>query len=502
MLFNSYFFLLLFLPLFLFIFFFFKNKLLITIFFSLLFYFFNSPNFFVVFFLLIIINYYFSKFVKDKFIFISAIIFNLLILIYFKYSILFENLFNINLNNNSLILPLGISFYTFNNIIFLFDCKNKLIKKPKLKHFLFLTSFFPHLIAGPFIRFSSIIDQVVNKNFLQKNYKNLLIGIIIFILGLSKKIFLADESQIYVDNFFNKVQLGYEPGFITSWIHSSLFLFQLYFDFSSYSDMAIGLGLMCNIKLPINFDSPLKSKSVIEFWRKWHITLTKIIYEFIFIPISIRIHKIININNFFIITVFEKFFPIIFTFLIVGVWHGGTLNFIIFGLLSGFLIFINHMWRDYVSSKYLNNLNNLKIINIVNWLLTFSTIVISFVFFRSKNFSDSLKIINGMIGVYGFGFPRELADNFDFSFFKIFTTYDKVFGFNANHNAIDELLLILTCSVIAFNFKNLNLLSQNNQVLFDLIIRFKKITFLCLVLIFMIVVLNLSNNSSFIYFNF
>jgi D-alanyl-lipoteichoic acid acyltransferase DltB (MBOAT superfamily) len=103
-------------------------------------------------------------------------------------------------------------------------------------------------------------------------------------LGLSKKIFLADESQIYVDNFFNKVQWGYSPGFITSWIHSSLFLFQLYFDFSSYSDMAIGLGLMCNIKLPINFDSPLKSKSVIEFWRKWHITLTKIIYEFIFIP--------------------------------------------------------------------------------------------------------------------------------------------------------------------------------------------------------------------------
>jgi alginate O-acetyltransferase complex protein AlgI len=117
MLFNSYFFLLLFLPLFLFIFFFFKNKLLNTIFFSLLFYFFNSPNFFVMFFLLIIINYYFSKFVKDKFIFISAIIFNLLILIYFKYSILFENLFNINFNNNSLILPLGISFYTFNNII-------------------------------------------------------------------------------------------------------------------------------------------------------------------------------------------------------------------------------------------------------------------------------------------------------------------------------------------------------------------------------------------------
>ena len=500
MLFNSYFFILIFLPLFLFVFFFLKNKLLNTIFFSLFFYFLNSPNFFLMFILLILVNYYFSKFVKNKIIFISAVIFNLLILVYFKYSILFTNLFSNNFINENLFLPLGISFYTFNNIIFLFDCKNGLIKKPKLKHFLFLTSFFPHLIAGPFIRFSSIIDQLVNKSFYKKNYKNLLIGLVIFILGLSKKIFLADASQIYVDNFFQKVQLGLQPGFLTSWIHASLFLFQLYFDFSSYSDMAIGLGLMFNIKLPINFNSPLKSRSIIEFWQRWHITLTKIIYEFIFIPISIKIHKIFNINNFFTTILFEKFFPLIFTFLIVGVWHGGTLNFIIFGLLNGFLIFINHIWRDYVSLKYLKSLNNLIIIQLINWILTFSTIVICFVFFRSENLSDSFKIINGMMGVYGLGFPTELVDRFDF--LKVFSSYNKVFGFNVNHDVFDEILLILGCLIVSFYFKNLNTLSQNDHLYLSTILRFKKTIFLFLVLVFIVAVLNVSSHSSFVYFNF
>jgi D-alanyl-lipoteichoic acid acyltransferase DltB (MBOAT superfamily) len=139
-------------------------------------------------------------------------------------------------------------------------------------------------------------------------------------------------------------------------------------------------------KLPINFDSPLKSKSIIEFWQRWHISLTKIIYEFIFIPISIKIHKIININNFFSEIIFKKFFPLIFTFLIIGMWHGGTLNFIIFGLLNGFLIFINYIWRDYVSVKYFKSLNNLSSIEMkIFFLFIVFLLAFYFIFVMYKN---------------------------------------------------------------------------------------------------------------------
>jgi len=500
MFFNTYLFIIFFLPIFLITFYFSKNKLTITIFFSLLFYLFNSPNYFLIFLFLLILNYFFSLFVKIKLIFIFAVISNLSILIYFKYLILVQNFFYTGSIQETLILPLGISFYTFNNIIFLFDCKNKLIEKPKFTPLLFLVSFFPHMIAGPFIRISSLIHQVKSKSYYKNNYKNLLVGLIIFILGLSKKVFLADSAKLYVDHFFNKIHMGLDPGFLTSWVHSTLFLFQLYFDFSGYSDMAIGLALMCNILLPINFDSPLKSKSIIQFWQRWHITLTQIIYEFIFFPISIMIRKIINIDNSFLKILTEKFLPIMLTFLIIGLWHGGSINFIIFGILNGFLLFINHMWRDYISLKYLKKFNNLQIINIIYWILTFFTIVICFVFFRSENFSVAYKIISGMMGVYGFGFPEELSSRFDF--LNNINSTNRVFGFDEKYNEIHEILLILLCFIISLTFKNLNSFSQNNYSSLNFILIFRKITFICLIIIFITVVVNLTNYTNFIYFNF
>jgi len=505
MLFNSHLFILIFLPVCFFLFYrFISFRFYILIFFSLLFYLINDPLYFLLFLFCIFFNVIFFNFVNNNRIFIFSIFFNLSILIYFKYLFIFQSINDSNLISISSVLPLGISFYTFNHIVFLFDYKNKLIRKPKANNLIFLISFFPHMIAGPFIRYSLIVNQIGKNNNLKTNSKYIFIGTFIFILGLAKKIILADNAAIYSDDFFTQVLNGHSPAFTYSWIHTSLFLFQLYFDFSAYSDMAIGLSLIFGIKLPINFDSPLKSTSIIEFWKRWHITLTKLIYEFIFIPLSLLLYKYFHINSLIKKIFFGKFFPFVATFLIVGLWHGGTLNFIIFGILNGFFIFINHQWRDYLEKKKCTFSNNFLLV--FYWCLTFLSVVLCFVFFRSQNFYVANEVIKGMLGLNGFGLPRIIVENI--SFFNNFLI-SKFLGINTKYDSFHELIVIVACFLIIIFGKNLNSFSQEidkknfgNYTYYNIFYNYKKILVLALAVLFIILILNLNNVTNFIYFNF
>lgn len=505
MLFNSHLFILIFLPVCLLLFFRFKFfGFHILIFFSLLFYLINDPVYFLLFLFCIFLNIIFFTFVSNNKIFIFSIFLNLSILVYFKYIFIFQSINDSTLISASSVLPLGISFYTFNHIVFLFDCKNKLIREPKANNLIFLISFFPHMIAGPFIRYSTIVNQIGRNNYLKTNSKYIFIGTFIFILGLAKKIFLADNAAIYSDDFFTQVLNGHSPAFTYSWIHTSLFLFQLYFDFSAYSDMAIGLSLIVGIKLPINFDSPLKSTSIIEFWRRWHITLTKLIYEFIFIPLSLLLYRHFHINSLLKKIVLEKFIPLVITFLIVGLWHGGTLNFIIFGILNGIFIFINQQWRDYFKSKKYNFNNSYLLV--FYWSLTFLSVVLCFVFFRSQNFYVAQEIIKGMLGFNGIGLPRLIVENI--SFFNNFSI-SKFLGINTKYNSFHELIIIATSFLIIIFGKNLNSFSQeidkknsDNYNYYNIFYYYKKTSVFVLAVFFIILILNLNNTNNFIYFNF
>lgn len=454
--------------------------------------------------ILIFINFFISLNIKsNKPLLISSLFLNLGIILYYKYSIFLKNIIEEKFLHLSFVIPLGISFYTFNQIAYLMDCYNGKIKKPRFINFLFIIIYFPHLIAGPFLRYKSIITQIKNGNYFSISKKKIYFGLIIFTLGLSKKIFIADEIGYYADNFFNSVANGNQPQFLISWLGSLSFLFQLYFDFSAYSDMAIGISLLFGIILPINFNSPLKSTSIIEFWQRWHITLTNLIFEFLYVPIAtslVRFTNFLKINDTNINFFTTLIIPLFLSFLIIGIWHGGTSNYLYFGLINGCFIILNHIWRVKIKKKIIINENYDIKFKFVYWFITFICILISMVFFRSESAELGLKVIKGMLGFYGAGFPEQLKNILPF-----LKNYQSGIVGISNRYSFDYLLFLLgVCFFVSLSCKNLNNLSLNfidknldiNKNIFC-----KKFSFLIGILLFLCIV-SLNKNSSFLYFNF
>lgn len=208
-----------------------------------------------------------------------AIIFNLLLLSYYKYA----NFFIDSLNNVAdtqwdlgyIILPLGISFFTFTQITFLVDAYQGKVKEPNFVLYTLFVTYFPHLIAGPVLHHKQMMPQFAASSAYRIHWENIAVGLTIFILGLAKKVLVADPLGEFATPIFNAVSVGGHPMLFEAWIGALAYTLQLYFDFSGYTDMAIGLSLMFNIRLPMNFNSPYKSTSIIEFWRRWHMTLSR-----------------------------------------------------------------------------------------------------------------------------------------------------------------------------------------------------------------------------------
>lgn len=313
-----------------------------------------------------------------------AVIINLSALGYYKYSNFFieniNNLTNLEVAFKNIILPLGISFYTFTQIAFLVDSYKGKAKEYDFVNYALFVTFFPHLIAGPILHHKEMMSQFKSKWNLAIRYRNIFMGIFIFSIGLFKKVVIADNFAIFADAGFSG---GVQHDFVSSWVTSLSYTFQLYFDFSGYCDMAIGAGLLFNILLPLNFNSPYKALDIQDFWRRWHITLGRYLRDYIYIPLGgNRSSAGRTYVNLFV------------TFVLGGLWHGASWMFVIWGVMHGGALVVHRLWKSL----------GLSMAKPLAWLITFLFVNTSWVFFRAHSFDDATEILRGMVD-----FPSALS---------------------------------------------------------------------------------------------
>ncbi len=402
--------------------------------------------------------------------FLLGMFFNLGLLGFFKYYDFF--LYNVNYIFSSdvgylkLLLPLGISFFTLQQLAYLVDVYQGISKNKSFIDYALFVSFFPQLIAGPIVHHSDLIPQFAKKENLKFNTDRFSIGVFIFCLGLAKKVLIADTFAEFSNDGFG----ADDPlHLFWAWGASLSYTFQLYFDFSGYSDMAIGLGHMFNIRIPENFNSPLKSKNIIEFWTRWHITLSQFFTAYVFTPV-VRLMPKLNFHT----MVLGSFIAM----LISGIWHGAGWTFILYGVMHGIAIVINHYWKK-------------RKIKMPGWLavfLSFNFINISFTMFRANSVEQAIQVYSGMLGFNGVTFPkgiisREFIHNAGF----------KLTHHMTNNENLNLLMIMLFIFVV--------LKTKNSMAMMK---EFKPNNMTALVTagLFVFCLFGLNRLSEFIYFNF
>jgi alginate O-acetyltransferase complex protein AlgI len=331
-----------------------------------------------------------------------AITFNLLLLGYFKYAnFLIDTLASIGLNVShieNIFLPLGISFYTFEQISYLVGIAKNDSKNYSYPRFLAFVAFFPHLVAGPILNASELIPQFRKLNY-RIDFRNIAIGLTIFSFGLFKKVVIADSISGYATPIFTAADGGTQITFLLAWQAAIAYTLQLYFDFSGYSDMAIGLAKLINIKLPINFFSPYKAIGIGDFWRRWHISLGRFLRDYIYIPIGgSRKGNARTYLNLFL------------TMLIGGLWHGSSWTFVFWGALHGLYLCVDRGWGIFLKKK--NIVWNSVYHQFFARMLTLLAVINSWVIFRSQSFSGAFNILAGMSGLNGVTFSQEFSNSF------------------------------------------------------------------------------------------
>ena len=316
---------------------------------------------------------------------------DLLVLAIFKYAGFFaanlNALFATGLVVN-IVLPVGISFYTFTQIAFLVDAYRGHVARYALPHYALFVTYFPHLIAGPILHHKDMIPQFERAETKRPDPHLILCGLIIFAIGLFKKTCLADGIQPLVAQAFGPNA----PTFDQAWIGALAYTFQLYFDFSGYSDMAIGISLMFGIFLPLNFNSPYKATSIIDFWRRWHMTLSQFLRDYLYIPLGgNRRGAVLRYVNLAI------------TMLLGGLWHGAAWTFVVWGALHGAYLCVNHAWNNF-GPNVPPRLAPLA--NVAGLILTFLAVVIAWVFFRADNMTTALYVLSKMADPGNVAFGR------------------------------------------------------------------------------------------------
>jgi alginate O-acetyltransferase complex protein AlgI len=327
---------------------------------------------------------------------------NLGLLGYFKYSSFFVDNINVLIGSDivfeQVILPLAISFFTFQQIIYLVDSYRGESRENSFLHYCLFVTFFPQLIAGPIVHHREMLPQFAKDVLYKLKPENLSVGAIIFIIGLFKKTVLADGVAGYASPIFAQAELNEPLTFFGAWAGALAYTFQLYFDFSGYSDMAIGIARMFGIILPANFLSPYKATSIIEFWRRWHMTLSRFFRDYLYIPMGGNRKDVFgNMRNLLIVM------------LLGGLWHGASWTFVIWGGLHGMCLAINHGFRSFRRSLG-HDLSKTNIFGLgVSWVLTFLVIIFSWTIFRSESISGAHNMFQAMLGLKGLIFP-EFAD--------------------------------------------------------------------------------------------
>jgi alginate O-acetyltransferase complex protein AlgI len=411
MLFNSYEFLLLFLPVTFFGFFVLARWhrriaaawLMVASFF---FYGWWSPRFVLLLALSVIFNFGVGALIQSalargqprtaKVTFALGVVVNLLLLVYYKYAnFLVANvnaLFGTHWIIGEIVLPLGISFFTFTQIAFLADAAQGKVKEYSLVHYALFVSYFPHLIAGPILHHAEMMPQFARRETYLTSWENLAVGGTIFFIGLFKKTVLADRVAPHASSVFDAAAAGTPIALFDAWTGALGYTVQLYFDFSGYSDMAIGLARIFGVTFPLNFASPYKAANIIEFWHRWHMTLSRFLRDYVYIPLGGNRKGVPR-----------RYLNLLLTMLLGGLWHGASWTFVLWGGLHGAYLMINHGWH--AVRRRFGWTGRSRTGRIAAAALTFLAVVVAWVFFRATSLDGALAMLSGMSGLNGVELP-------------------------------------------------------------------------------------------------
>jgi len=481
MLFNSYEYIFFFLPITFFVYFLLLNKRLIVgakgflVFASLFFYSWWNIAYLPLILTSMLFNYVIGNTLNENFqhikvhkksVLVFGVVINLSLLGYFKYMDFFIENFNL-LSSSSipllhLALPLAISFFTFQQIAYLVDSYRKETSEYDFLNYALFVTFFPQLIAGPIVHHKEMMPQFASRWNLVKNYENIALGLFIFSMGLFKKVVIADTFAVWATHGFD---VATTLNFFQAWATSLSYTFQLYFDFSGYTDMAIGAALLFNIKLPINFNSPYKALDIQDFWRRWHITLSRFLRDYIYIPLGgNRKGSFRTYNN------------LMATFILGGIWHGAGWTFVFWGFMHGMALVIHRFWKAL----------GFTMPKVLAWFVTFNFINIAWVFFRAKEWDDALKVLKGMLGFNSIHLEQNLEK---ITLLKIINIQDSISTSSMAYLFIGMLFLV-------------TLFGKNSMQLSHSFIQYKTVSAIVCALVFIIAIYNLNNASDFLYFNF
>jgi alginate O-acetyltransferase complex protein AlgI len=353
---------------------------------------------------------------------VLGICFNVVFLGFFKYadfiSGTLNDVFGANLVLRHIILPLGISFITFQKIAFLIDVQAGRVRSFTFQDYCTFVLFFPQLIAGPIVHYREMMPQFHSVT-CRFDKQTVAIGLTLLLFGLFKKVVLADNIALLVTPIYNHAASGGRTSLLLAWMAAVGFTLQLYFDFSGYTDMALGLGRFFGIKLPPNFNSPLRASNIIDFWLRWHMTLTRFLTAYIYNPLVLwltrrRLAKkkpgIGGRNTTLGAFVVLLMFPMIVTMFVSGLWHGAGYGFVVWGLIHGFYLTINHGWRVVAGRLWHDKRSYDRVMQPAGLILTFVSVTTAMVFFRSPTISSAIDLVKGIIGLNGIALPEALFD--------------------------------------------------------------------------------------------
>jgi D-alanyl-lipoteichoic acid acyltransferase DltB (MBOAT superfamily) len=404
-------------------------------------------------------------------VFLIGIAGNLAFLCYFKYLDFFignlNTFFGTDLPLFRIILPLGISFFTITQIAFLIDCYEGLVEERNLLSYSLFVTFFPHLLAGPILHHKEMMPQFESLRNKVVNYRNLYHGFFLLFVGLFKKVIIADGLA-------QTVKLGFDTAprlnLVEAWVASLSYTLQLYFDFSGYSDMAVGVALLFNIVLPVNFNSPYKAANIIDFWKRWHMSLTNFITTYLYAPM---------VRSFAKVTFSRSMGATFLAMFIAGMWHGAGWTFLLWGAFHGGALVVNHVWKK----------RKLPMPKLLGWLLTFLFVNFSFVLFRAKSLADAGKVLSAMID---FRSVSSLAVDFTLSELGRGAFWKKLLGDIRGNDATIWTLLV----VLVFTFSARNSLQLEKKLEPE----WKSLAFLMLIGFYALV--NMNKVTEFLYFQF
>ncbi|MBZ0106530.1 MAG: MBOAT family protein [Sulfuricella denitrificans] len=389
---------------------------------------------------------------KRKLFLVLGICGDLALLFYFKYAGFLQEIFSQTPNAGSLILPLGISFFTFTQIAFLVDAFRGEAREPSLPHYALFVSYFPHLIAGPILHHRDIMPQFASASIYRFKYENIAVGLTIFAIGLFKKTVLADGIAPYATPLFDAAGQGMTVTLLEAWGGALAYTLQLYFDFSGYSDMAIGASRLFGIRLPLNFHSPYKASNIIEFWRRWHMTLSRFLRDYLYIPLGGNRHGKTR-----------RYLNLMATMLLGGLWHGAGWTFVVWGGLHGLYLAVNHAWRNVCAAAGLDSGRRTWRGQAPGVLLTFLAVVVAWVIFRATSLDAAWIILQGMAGENGLVVPVSWQTNMG-RLGEFLSIHGASFGDSGIFKGSSEVLWITVLLAITWTFPN----TQQFMARFDL----------------------------------